>query len=397
MVQTVEAQEMVGGVQAWRVTTLQINTEGTPSARIQSSYSQVTPTEVRFVGHRPDVFEAQGVTRYVASQAAALPRTMLMGEVYESSWVTFRDERNNQAIGQVKETVAYAGRQSATVTAGSFPGCDLLDSMIQFDGGEPNDVERRFLDPSAGMVKYVHLDLTDEWAGQRHDYDAEWVRAGAQTWGNAPAFDFASCFPLQVGNKWKIGTPGSYTEIGQVGAPGSLGGYSNVFPVAWHDFGGSRPQQWTDHWADKAGSRYFVGITPDPDEYPHTALLVEPPRLPLSCPLGFAERRDSSIVDAVNGSKLGTMHHFMMPVAAGLSVNTPAGRFDNCFLLFTITTNVVPSMDVFGYWYDFEYRAPGIGMVDYWTINEQNPPGNWDHAGSLLGAFINGTWYGEHF
>ncbi len=167
--------------------------------------------------------------------------------------------------------------------------------------------------------------------------------------------------------------------------------------AAWREVNSSDPDVWTDHFLDQSAARLFIGITPDPSEYPRAVLLREPPALPRPWPIGRVSRRSGNLVDSGNSSNLGAFHYVYIPVEAGLNVSTHAGPFTNCLRILSVQYINVPSLGVVDWGYEYHWYAPGVGPVYLWDCWQEGGQPSWWHVGSLVGAYVNGTWYGSHF
>jgi hypothetical protein len=242
-------------------------------------------------------------------------------------------------------------------------------------------------DEEAGLVAETLSELGTPWSGT---VLLEWARVGSRTWGNVGRFDIAEYWPLNTGNKWRLGENQGFWQQGEVKSPQNLGQFRDAVPLLWQTgFGGQQREQWTEYYSAQQNAVLLVAQTPE--DYPRPVMLRNPLPYPRPWALGQVVRHASEYYDPTNPTVKAPMSVLAVPIRAGVRVETPAGTFDNCVELVELNA-VQPPGNNWEWVHRHVLLAPGVGPVElHWR------PGEEDHyigPGSLLWAIVDGVKYG---
>ena len=182
---------------------------------------------------------------------------------------------------------------------------------------------------------------------------------------------------------------GDYLQ-GEVGAPTSVGDYDSALPrTRWES---SAPAERDIYYhVPQPAARLLVAYKP-PD-YPHTAFYAQPVRWPRPWRMGQVARTVTNLTDPQTPILSVPTTDLAIPVQAGITVDTPAGRFTDCIRLAVFKTFDLSSIgEDFSYFHRDMVLAPNVGPV---VIQEREGDDEeyWG-PGPLLYARINGHEYG---
>ncbi len=389
-VTTVVGETTVLGIAATEVLTARSGGGG--FSDMSSDYWRVSPGAITLVATRPDPDEAGADTLWQPNPQPSIPRPLAMGDPVQLNF-NLIDTASGQPVATIDATVLYSSQTDVSCPAGDFSGVHEIQFHTVFTpagGGEPDEeVECRQYDSNAGLVgTWVMKDIPDDigfefWKG-------EWARVGSSTWNYPGTFDIATYYALATGNAWRYGNPADYVHR-EVGAQTSVGSFHDAFPVS----------RWESHDPAEVDIFYRVVQTGalrlvafKPSDYPNVVFYETPVDWPRPWYMGVLARTETNLVDPNQPALAVPVRELVVPVDAGVGINTPAGHFDNCVRLAILRVFDLQSIGEDVEWEHVDMiLAPNMGPVR--ILERAKDEEEYWGPGELFWAIVDGTEYGN--
>lgn len=388
-VRSVAGQAQIDGHNAWRVVHAESGGDGLLD-EISSDLYRLAPNYVSIEGYESDPDEFDEPLLLIPSAPVQVPRPMLFGELYSYVRDVLRAD-TRQKLGSVQLDLLYSGNRDVTVPAGTFGGAAELQCRTRetLNGQTEIDTERLYYDAAAGLVQWVECEPA---AGQEHRWNAEWISVGGRGWNHPGSFDISTYYPLATGNQWRYGSPARYMQL-QVDQQTAVGGYDSAYPVRclWDS---TLPGEQDVYYRVLQGPAMLL-VAWKPCDYPHIVLYRDAVEWKRPWEIGSVARIETVLTDPTQpGVPPVPAWDTAIPVASGLVVDTPAGRFVNCVRLVRLRICDATAVGIGFTWEHWDVvLAPDVGAV---LIHERDNEDDWyDGPGPLFWAVVNGQHYGH--